>query len=217
MLRFVISSSLFCATAIILLPFAACRSGSGTAKQAEIDPAGAGKAAIEQYDKNGDGVISGAELDAAPALKAALSRLDTNGDKGVSADEIAARIQAWKDMRTGLTMVRPRVMIDGQPASGVLVTFEPEAFLGTSIKKATGVSDQSGEAGVWVAKEDLPDPKLPSGVYFGLYKVRFSRQQNGKETLPARYNTETTVGQEVSYDDPGVANRNIVYQLKTGS
>ena len=39
---------------------------------------------------------------------------------------------------------------------------------------------------------------------------------NGKETLPARYNTDTTLGQEVSYDDPGVKNRNVIYALKSG-
>jgi hypothetical protein len=61
----------------------------------------------------------------------------------------------------------------------------------------------------------LADPTLPSGVHFGLYKVRISKLSNGQETLPARYNTETELGQEVSYDDPSMANNSMGFMLKS--
>src|SRR3954471_20246216 len=88
-------------TALSILPVGACSSGTITVKQPSINASAAGKMAIEMYDKNGDGVISGDELEHAPALKAALGNLDTNRDKAVSAEEVTARVNAWKAMKTG--------------------------------------------------------------------------------------------------------------------
>ena len=38
----------------------------------------------------------------------------------------------------------------------------------------------------------------PGNIYVGLYKVRISKKVNGRETLPARYNTQTELGREVA-------------------
>lgn len=170
---------------------------------------------MTQYDKNGDGVISGDELNASPALKAALPRLDTNQDGGVSADEIAERVNAWKAMRTALVSVRCQVTLDGRPVPGAEVVFEPESFLGEQVKRATGVTNQFGDAAPTIAPEDKPDPKLPGGVYFGFYKVRISKKVGDRETILARYNTETILGQEVSYDDPAIKGNNMAFALKS--
>jgi hypothetical protein len=160
-------------------------------------------------------VIAGNELDAVPALKSGLPRFDTDGDKGISADEIAARVNAWKGMRTGLASVRCHITLDGQPLIGAEVTFEPELFLGEEVKTATGNTNQFGDVAPTVAKEDRPDPTLPGGIHFGLYKVRISKQANGRELIPARYNKDTILGQEVAYDDPGILNNNLAYHLKS--
>jgi hypothetical protein len=96
------------------------------------------------------------------------------------------------------------------------VTFEPEAFLGDQIKKAVGVTTMYGDAMPTISPEDRPDPKMPGGVHLGLYKVRISKIVNGKEAVPAHYNQETTLGQEVSYDDPAVMNRNMKFTLTSG-
>jgi hypothetical protein len=170
---------------------------------------------MEQYDSDGDGKVAGPELDKAPALKGALAIIDTDGDKSVSEDEIAARVDAWKAMETAITNARCHVTLDGQPLADAEVTFEPESFLGENIKTATGKTNQLGDASPSVAKEDLPDPSFPGGVHFGLFKVRISKVVNGKETLPAKYNTETTLGMEVSYDDPGMKSNNIQFALKS--
>ena len=193
------------ALAVMAGGMAGCRRGPATVKQPAIDPAAAGREALSAYDTDGNGTISGQELAASPALEAALKRLDTNGDGGVSADEVAARVKAWKAMRTGLASVRFHVTLDGQPLAGARVALEPESFLGTHVKPASGETNQFGDVSPSVAREDLPDPSLPGGVHFGLYRVRVTKAAGGKETLPARYNTETTLGQEISYDDPGMA------------
>jgi len=201
--------------ALASFSIASCNFGPRPVKQPSISPSRAGSQAMEMYDTNGDGIVSGDELEKAPALKAALPRLDTNGDKGVSADEVAARVNAWKAMRTGMTSVRCSVTLNGQPLAGAKVTLEPARFLGDDIKPATGTTNEYGDASPTIAKEDRPDPKLPGGAHFGLYKVRISKAVNGKETIPAIYNTETILGQEISYDDPGMKNHNITYALKS--
>lgn len=204
-------------TALSAVFFAGCGSGSTqhAAKQQYIDASQAGKMAMEMYDKNGDGVVSGPELENSPSLKEALPRLDTNGDKGVSADEVAARVNAWKDLKSGLISGACHVTLDGEPLTGATVVFEPEAFLGDQTKKAEGVTNPYGNAAPTLAKEDRPDPKSPSGAQLGLYLVRISKVVNGKETIPAQYNTQTTLGQELSADDPAIKNNNLQFNLKS--
>jgi hypothetical protein len=209
-----------CALVVVSLLLAAttsCQRGPAVVKQPSISPSSAGKLAMEQYDTNHDGKVAGDELEKAPSLKAALPRLDTDGDGAVSADEVAARVNAWKEMKTGMTSVPCHVTLDGVPLAGAKVTLEPEAFLGDEIKTAFATTDQSGTVAPNIPKDQRPDPKLPGGAHFGLYKVRISKIVNGKETIPARYNTETILGQEVSYDDPGMKSNNILYALKTAN
>ena len=200
---------------LALVTLASCNSGPARVQQPYIDAGGAGSLAMETYDTNGDGVVSGEELEKAPGLKAALSRLDANGDHAVSADEVADRVRAWKDMKTGLASVRCHVTLDGRPLAGAKVVFEPETFLGGEVKTATGVTNQYGDAAPTVPPEDRPAPNLPGGVHFGLFKVRISKDANGAEMLPVRYNTETVLGQEISYDDPGMVNNNMTFTLKS--
>lgn len=198
----------------LLAALASCHFGPSAVKQPKIDATRSGKLAMETYDKNGDGKVAGDELQNAPALKAALPRLDTDGDGGVSAEEVTARVNAWKAMQSGMTGVHIHFTLDGQPVVDAKVTLEPEAFLGDEVKTAFGTTNQFGDAAPSIPKEERPDPSLPGGAHFGLYKLRISKIVNGKETIPARYNTETTLGQEVSYDDPGMKSNNITFALK---
>jgi hypothetical protein len=199
----------------LLAVVCSCRYGRAPVRQPSIDASSAGKLAMEQYDTNDDGKVAGDELEKAPALKGALMLVDTDGDKGVTADEVAARVKAWKAMQTALTSVRCHVTLNGQPLADAQVVFEPEPFLGESIKTATGKTNQLGDASPSIGREELPSPNIPGGVHFGLYKVRISKVVSGKETVPARYNTETVLGQEVSYDDPGMKSNNVAFALKS--
>jgi hypothetical protein len=38
----------------------------------------------------------------------------------------------------------------------------------------------------------------------GLYRVEVSKMVNGKETIPSKYNTETTLGVEVAQESPAM-------------
>lgn len=205
-LRFTVGS-------IAVATLTACNSGPARVTGPYIDASSAGSTAMEQYDTNGDGIVNGDELEKAPGLKAALGRLDTNGDKGVSADEVAARVERWKEARVGLASVRCHVTLDGKPLVGAKVVLEPETFLGDEVKTASGETNAYGDVGPSIPPDQRPDPTLPGGAHFGLYKVRISKQAGGKEIVPARYNTATELGQEVSYDDPGMVNGNLHFAL----
>jgi len=191
-----------------------CRYGPPPVEHPAVNAAKAGRMAMEQYDSNGDGVVSGAELDQAPALRAGLPRLDANGDKAISADEVAGRIEQWRRGGVALMSFACTVTLDGQPLSGATVTFEPEAFLGDQYKTASGVTSDYGTASATIPKEERPDPTL-SGMHVGLYKVKISKRVGDREIIPARYNEQTILGQEVSRDIPEVSNHLVVYALKS--
>lgn len=200
-----------CAAVLI----AGCSRGPARVKQPSIDPTAASARALEAYDANRDGIIAGGELEASPSLKASLTRFDANQDGGISAAEIAERINAWKAMKTGLASVRCQVTLDGKPLSGAALDFVPEAFLGEHIKPARGTVNQFGDAAPTVSDADKPDPKLPGGVHFGLFTVKVSKPSGGKEVIPARYNVQSTLGLEVSYDEPGIRDNNLAFRLKS--
>jgi len=165
-----------------------------------IDAKEAGKKAVAKYDADGDGAIGGQELDKAPALKAAIKNLDRDDDGKITADEITARIKDWQDSRVGLMSMACQVTLDGQPVQGATVTFVPEEFLGADIKPGTGVTDRNGIANLSIP----PEPGEPGGMACGLYRVQVSLQKEGKELIPAKYNTQTTLGRELALDAEGM-------------
>jgi len=165
-----------------------------------IDAAAAGKAAIAAYDKNGDGVISGDELDKCPAIKSSLKRYDNDGDGKVTAEAIAARIKKWQATRIGAMPVQISLELDGEKLDGATVTLEPEAFLGPNMPTITGKSNGRGFVNLMV------DPRTRPGVPPGLYKVKVSKMVDDKETIPARYNTDTELGVEVAMDNRDLMN-----------
>jgi hypothetical protein len=52
-------------------------------------------------------------------------------------------------------------------------------------------------------------------MHLGIYKVKISKMDAGKETIPAKYNESTTLGQEVAQDVGEIANKRVVYALTT--
>ncbi len=201
---------------LALATLASCNTGPARISQPYINASAAGSAAMDEYDTNGDGVVAGDELEKAPGLKAALGNLDKNGDGRVTAEEVAERVQAWQHQGTGLTNARCLVFMDGRPLAGAEVVFEPESFLGDSIEAAEGKVSSSGSVSPVIPKDKRPTPQTPPGLRLGLYKVRISKIVGGKETVPARYNAQTTLGQEVSADDPAMNQDQIVFKLQHG-
>ena len=192
-----------------------CNFGTPAVYQPSIDASQAASLAMQQYDTNRDGNVAGAELHQAPGLKAALPRLDTNQDGGVNADEIADRVNKWKEMRTAVSLFAFTVTLDDRPIPDAKVVFEPEQFLGAEIKVAGCMTNDFGRCGATIPDDERDDAEAPPGMHFGLYKVKISRMVSGKETIPARYNEHTVLGQEVAADVPEIINNRVVYALST--
>ncbi len=174
-----------------------CSQGPSRIKPLAVDPSGSAAKAIETYDKDGDGMIGGKELDASPGLKAAIKEIDSNGDKKLSQDEIEARLQAWIDSKFGITQTSVMVTLNGAPLPGATVKFVPEDFLGTAAAPAEGVTDEQGVCSPSVGPEHMPEPGL-GGLRLGLYRIEITRENKGKELVPAKYNTKTELGQEIA-------------------
>lgn len=172
------------------------------------DAAAAGKAALAEFDADGNGKLDAKELARCPALAMALDRADRDGDKALTADEIAARIERWFASGTIMMDGTTLVTLDGKPLAGATVTFEPEKFLGGGFDTCRGVTNELGRASPTGSNAQFP------GVYVGAYRVRISKQVGGKEILPARYNTESTLGYEVADDIPEVQSL-IEFRLKS--
>jgi hypothetical protein len=200
---------------VTLLAALGCSSGPSAVEPPDIDAGDAASQAMELYDKDGDGAIAGSELDAVPAFKASMKNLDKSGDGSVQEDEIAARIESWQNSGDGIVALAWSVTLDGRPVEGAKITFEPEPFLGDQIKAAEGETSPVGMSTVSIPKANRPAPDSPPGVQLGFYKIRVSKQAGGKETIPARYNTETTLGQEVAPDDPAIAGQKLRIELSS--
>jgi hypothetical protein len=164
-------------------------------KVPEISPKEASERALAEYDRNGDGFLEPKELERSPALKSCWKAWDTDGDGRLSAQEIADRLAVYQASHLAVITVRCKVTLDEQPLVGATVTFTPEAFLGPAIQPASGITDANG-----FARLERPGKKLP-GMNCGLYRIEVSkRDADGKETVPASYNTRTALGQEIGPD-----------------
>ncbi|MCE9564775.1 MAG: hypothetical protein K8U57_22300 [Planctomycetes bacterium] len=169
---------------------AGCGSGPDMSPIAprSYDPEAMAKSAIVQLDKNANGTIEGAELDACPGLKAALPAFDTNKDNKLSADELKARFDGYKAVAAvGFTI---RVTLDGTPLPDATVTLTPELFMNGAIVEATGRTGPDGSVMNYTV-ENRELPGLPPGVY------RVSVTKDGAN-IPAKYNTQTILGCEVT-------------------
>jgi hypothetical protein len=175
-----------------LLTLVGCN-GSGT--RVEM-PAFSATSATDQafavYDGNRDGVLDARELERCPSLKGALERIDTNGDKRISKEELQDYLGSYEDSQVGLMEMIIRVTLDDKPLTGATVDMEPESFMGSGISPATGTTDNSGRARMKLKGAD------GFGMQFGCYKVRISKKEAGRETLPARYNAESKLGFEAA-------------------
>ena len=158
-----------------------------------IDAYAAGKAAMDQYDKNQDGKVAGEELQAAPSLRASLQKIDKDGDLAVSADEITARIKEWQEKKVGLSPVKCQITYRGRPLANATVTFEPEEFMGDNVKACVGITDQRGTAVLRMPDSEL---NLP-GCAPGFYKIIIT---SANMQIPVKYGAHTILGAEVPLD-----------------
>ena len=183
---------------VVRLAFVACAasimgcSGGGSTPQPlarTLDAAAVAQAALQEYDKNKNGSIEGAELDACPALKYAMAAIDKNNDQKLSAAEIEKRVAGYPPRHIGISC---EVTLDGKLLPGATVIFEPEKFMGSSFKTATATTDRDGQAGVFQLDRGSV-AELPAGFY----RIRITKEGT---KIPARYNTQTTLGREIAVE-----------------
>jgi hypothetical protein len=180
----------------LALLLAGCSGGQPAAVEPPaFSPEDAAGQAMTQYDTNKDGFLDDEELKRCPALRGAVSKIDKNGDGKLTKEEIVQRLASIQATKAGLVGFPCQVLMNDSPFAGAKVTFVPEKFMGPNFKPASGVSDAEGN--VQLTVEGLN----AAGVQPGYYRIEVSKVNDaGKETLPARYNTATTLGQEVAPD-----------------
>jgi hypothetical protein len=185
---------------LMLLPSACGPRDEKRVEQPALSPDEVGRKALEEYDANKDGFLSADELERCPALKNSMELLDANKDGRLSGEEIAARVRKYQEWKLAILNAHCVVTLDGKPLPGATVSFVPENFMGTTTKRASATTDANGRVAPTIA--DAPTP----GMNLGFYKIEVSlKDATGKETLPARYNSQTTLGQEVAPDVTGKA------------
>ena len=155
----------------------------------------AGSRAIELYDSAKNGYLTANDLQKAPGLKAAMRQVDRNKDGKISADEISARIQDWADSTLGRMGVSCIVNHNGRPLAGATVKFVPESFLGGGLQASEGTTDDHG-----MARLSVPG-SAQRGTSPGFYRVEITKAGE----IPAKYNTNTCLGQEVASDAAGLS------------
>ncbi len=175
----------------VLVPGSGC--GSGQVAAPTYQPAEVARQAMAQYDSNQDGQLQAKELERCPALKKSLAHMDKNGDGGLDEGEIEKRLLSYRESQVHFMSVLGRVHKDGQPVKGALVTLMPEKFHGSALQPARGTSGADGQV-VW----KMEGENIPGMVACGFYRIEVSlKDSSGRETLPSRFNTETTLGREV--------------------
>lgn len=177
---------------LALLLLAGCSSGPPSVAPISYSSRTAADA-VAEFDANKDGKLDAGELKVCPALAGSLKEIDGNGDDMIDGDELRARVELYGSGGVSIRNVPVRIFRQGKGVANVTVTLEPEKFMGGAIKPASGVTNATGDVNPAAADEAFP------GVQVGCYKVVLSQKDaKGAETLPARFNTETTLGVEVA-------------------
>jgi hypothetical protein len=198
-----------CCLCLGLLAVAACSPSGGRIHPPDLDPERAAQQALEEYDANKDGAIAGPELDRCPGLKFALKIMDRDGDGRLNAAEIADRLRQHQEARVGLTALPCQVMLDGRPLAGATVTLVSEKFLGPAVKPVSGVTDETGFCSLKVEGNEMP------GVQPGIFRIEISKRgSDGKERVPARYNTNTTLGADTGTGSP-IFTQTLILKLRS--
>lgn len=188
------------AMALLCISAVGCSRGPGRIKPPDIDPESSAAEAIKLYDADGNGSLSKGELGKCPGMLVSIAAYDANSDGSVSQEEIVNRITALRKHGVGLTRLSCDVSLNGRGLKDATIEFEPEPYLGEELKAASGVTNDRGRAQMFIDPEDLPqDQRDLKAVQYGTYKVRITHPS---AKLPAKYNTETTLGYESRPGDP---------------
>ena len=175
-----------------------CSSKPPRVRPINIDPATAAQRAITERDADSEGELSSEELDKAPGLKSSLGRMDSDGSGSLSSIEIENRLKAWKEQQMGVRSLKVLVTMNGKPIENADIEFTPEPFLGELAKPAFGFTNEKGVANISHDKQDMPrGAEGGRGVTNGLFRIKITQPT---KSIPAKYNEQTTLGQEIAID-----------------
>jgi len=179
-----------------------CTGGTERVKPPRINVSASATQAMELYDTDHDGKLSKEELVKCPGILISLEGYDTNQDKAVDEEELRTHLGHLLRNGTGATQLACSVIYQGKPLSGAKVVLEPEPYLGNDIQSAEGVTSGYGAADVGMPPEKAPAAlKNMKLIQYGTFKVRITHPTIN---IPAKYNTETTIGYETIPGQPTV-------------
>ena len=174
-----------------------------------------GTQAVAKYDANKDGVLDYKELEkvAGPASgrgdyqeagqtppAAALGGRIANRQDQCQRNRRSHQAVEGQRRRTLADSV-PREKVTGsgyEPIANAEVKFVPEDFLGPGLPVGTGTTDGNGTA--VISQPGQREDDKASGMSPGFYRVEITK---GDE-IPAKYNKDTILGQEVASDVIGI-------------
>jgi hypothetical protein len=166
-----------------------------------VDIETAATQAVSLYDSNTDGTLSKEELAKVPGILGRLESYDHNHDGAIDGSEIQTQLGRLLN-RTGGTQLSALVTFKGRPLQGAKVVMEPEPYLGDQIQAAAAVSDGAGVAELAIPPEYSPEHlRRLKMVHYGTFKVRITHPTI---QLPAKYNTQTTLGYETEPGKPTI-------------
>jgi hypothetical protein len=180
-----------------------CSGGPERVKPPRIDVKSASKQAMEMYDANHDGKLSVEELAQCPGVLVSLDRYDANQDKAIDLEEFTQHLTDLLRDGSGATQLGVGVTYQGSPLADAKVVMEPETYLGSDIQTAEGITTSYGQAEVGMPSDKVPAAlKSMKLIQYGTFKVRITHP---KINLPAKYNSETTLGYETIPGQPFVS------------
>ena len=173
-----------------------CSGGPKRIAVPEFEPVAIAEAAISELDTDGDAVLSAEELKNSPGLAASMSVFDSDQDGSISEDELRAEFQKWLEEKTGLISIRCEVRHKGRPLKGATVRLVPESFLNSVVPTGEGETDAMGMTQISCESQHLPEAlKSMRAIKPGVYRIEVTHPS---ESLPEKYNSQTTLGRSVS-------------------
>jgi len=188
-----------------------CDSPPSRVEQVSINPGEVAEKLIETGDKDKNGKLNAEELKGVPYVAVMAKSYDKDRDNQVTAEEISERLTAVVfDPRKAMSPGECIVMRKGSPFGGAIVKLTPAPGLVDSLPSATGKTDGGGIARLKMGEEHRPAnaPHVTGLIRPGLYRVEITHPTI---PVPLRYNTETTLGAEVS--EASLSNGPFVIQL----
>ena len=144
---------------------------------------------LSEYDTNGDRALETTELTRSPSLKTLLVSMDKVKVGKITAEELLERIKLNQSSTIKAASIHCQVKLDGKDLADAVVTLTAESFHGPGIARVTGKTGADGRAELKAEGDD--------GVVNAFYRVSISKLVGGSETIPATYNSGTTLGAEV--------------------